>query len=571
MKDEYEFILNSTNDGMIGIDLDSKITLFNRASELILKLKAEDVLGKSIFDIIQNTRLPYVLYSGNPELDQKQRLEDVDIIASRMPVKNKEGKIIGAIAVFRDASEITELASKLTNLDHIKSMLEAIINSTQDAISVVDENGIGILVNPAYTRLTGFSKNDIVGKKCTVDIADDEESIHLKVLNQKRPISEIKKNIGKNKRDIYINAAPIFAEGKLKGSVAVLHDLTETSKLSVQLDNAKAIIRNLEAKYTFADIKGKNIVVLNAIEKAQLAAQTPATVLIRGESGTGKELFAHAIHNSSDRKYGKFLRVNCMAINENLLESELFGYESGAFTGALKSGKKGYFEMAEGGTIFLDEIGDISLSTQVKLLRVLQEKEIVRVGGSTPIPVNVRVIAATNIDLEKAIEENKFRKDLYYRLNVIPIFTPPLRKHKDDLYEIVMSIIHKKNQAYGKAVEDIDNIALRHMIKYDWPGNIRELDNYISRAIINMKYNERIITEKHLPRLDNKKVKTDIVIEKNKNISSLEEYISEYERKYIVEVLKSNKNNKTKTAKDLNISVRNLYYKIKKYGIREVK
>ncbi len=567
MKDEYEFILNSTNDGMIGIDLDSKITLFNRASELILKLKAEDVIGKSIFDVIQNTRLPYVLYSGNPELDQKQRLEDIDIIASRMPVKNKEGKIIGAIAVFRDASEITELASKLTNLDHIKSMLEAIINSTQDAISVVDEHGSGILINPAYTKLTGFSEKDIIGKKCTVDIADNEESIHLKVLSQKRPISEIKKNVGKNKRDIYINAAPIFSEGKLKGSVAVLHDLTETSKLSVQLDNAKAIIRNLEAKYTFADIKGKNEVVLNAIEKAKLAAQTPATVLIRGESGTGKELFAHAIHNSSDRKYGKFLRVNCMAINENLLESELFGYESGAFTGALKSGKKGYFEMAEGGTIFLDEIGDISLSTQVKLLRVLQEKEIVRVGGSTPIPINVRVIAATNINLEKAIEEKKFRQDLYYRLNVIPIFTPPLRKHKDDLYEIIMSIIQKKNQAYGKVVEDISSAALNHMMKYDWPGNIRELDNYISRAIIKMKYNERIITEVHLPLLEMNEVETDIIIKENKEISSLEDYIAEYEKKYIMKVLQSNNNNKTKTAKDLNVSIRNLYYKIKKYGI----
>jgi len=228
----------------------------------------------------------------------------------------------------------------------------------------------------------------------------------------------------------------------------------ETEKVDQQIaviyrqffPQAKQIIRNLEAKYTFDDIVGSSEILLNAVEKAKIAAETPATVIIRGESGTGKELFAHAIHNASNRRYAQFVRVNCAAISENLLESELFGYEEGAFTGASKGGKVGLFEKANGGTIFLDEIGELSLNTQAKLLRVLQEKEILRVGSNKPKAIDVRIISATNVDLENAILEKKFRQDLYYRLNVVPIDIPPLRKHKSDIPDMVKHLINKYNQ-----------------------------------------------------------------------------------------------------------------------------
>lgn len=570
MKRELELILDSTHDAMIAVDINGIITLYNRAAEKLTHFNAEDVLGKNISEVILNTRLPDVMKSGQAELDQNQQLGNIEIITNRMPVRDNEGQIIGAIAVFRDISEITRLAEKVTNLKQVQSMLSAIINSTQDAISVVDEKGYGLMINPAYSKLTGYYEEDIIGKLSTVDLGDDGESIHLEVLKQKKPITGIKFNVGLNKRDVYVSAAPILSNGELKGSVAVLQDFTETRRLSKQLDQAKQIIRNLEAKYSFDDIKGANPVVINAIEKAKLAAVTPATVLLQGESGTGKELFAHAIHNASDRKHSKFLRVNCMAINEGILESELFGYSGGAFTGALKSGKAGYFEMADGGTIFLDEIGEISLSTQAKLLRVLQEKEIVRVGDSKVIPVNVRVIAATNVNLEKAIEEKKFRKDLYYRLNVIPIQTPSLKEHLDDLKELVIGIIQKQNQGFGRSVESISDEALNMMMKYDWPGNIRELENYVARAMINMRFNERTITKKHLPTIESVTEETYEVREK-KNFKglNLQSKMDAHEKAYIEKVLQHHEGNKVKTAATLEISIRNLYYKINKHGIKE--
>lgn len=220
-----------------------------------------------------------------------------------------------------------------------------------------------------------------------------------------------------------VNVAPIIVDGILKGSVGVIHDVSEIQSLTNELNRARQIIRTLEAKYTFADIIGSSEQMLVALEQAKLGAKTPATILLRGESGTGKELFAHAIHNESDRKYNKFVRVNCAAISESLLESELFGYEEGAFQ-VRAAAEKGFFEEANNGSIFLDEIGELSQNTQAKLLRVLQEKEIVRVGGTKPIPVNVRVIAATNVNIEKALAEGRFREDLYYRINRYPISIP---------------------------------------------------------------------------------------------------------------------------------------------------
>ena len=223
-------------------------------------------------------------------------------------------------------------------------------------------------------------------------------------------------------------------DGKLKGSIAVIHDVSEIKDLNRELYRARQIIRTLEAKYSFDDIIGGSQVMKIAIDQAKLAAKTPATILLRGESGQGKELFAHAIHNASDRKYNKFIRVNCAALSETLLESELFGYEEGAFTGAKRGGKRGLFEEANNGSIFLDEIGELTMNTQGKLLRVLQENEITRVGGTKSIPLNVRVIAATNVNLEKRLmSTGSFREDLYYRLNQMPIFIPALHKRKEDI------------------------------------------------------------------------------------------------------------------------------------------
>lgn len=449
----------------------------------------------------------------------------------------------------------------------IQTMLEAIIQCSEEAISVVDEHGRGLIINPAYTRITGLTEEQVIGQPATADISEGE-SMHMKVLKTRRPVRGISMRVGPKKREVVVNVAPIIVKGILKGSVGIIHDVSEIRNLTQELNRARQIIRTLEAKYTFEDIIAQSEEMKLAIEQARLGAKTPATVLLRGESGTGKELFAHAIHNASDRKYNKFLRVNCAALTETLLESELFGYEEGAFSGAKRGGKRGLFEEANNGSIFLDEIGELTLSTQAKLLRVLQEREIVRVGGTKPIAINVRIIAATNVNLEKGIVKGTFREDLYYRLNRIPIQIPPLRKRKEDIQALCKLLIQKMNQDYGRNIKGISEIALKKLLQYDWPGNVRELENILGRAIIFMKKNETLIECLHLPEIEGvaptQQSKKNTIEQEVKPLAEVLEY---HEKATIIRTIKKFNGNKTQSAKALGISVRNLYYKLEKYNL----
>lgn len=574
MEKEIELIINATHDAMIAVDTKGRITLFNQAAERLTRQRSEDVIGKPIEEVITTTRLPNVLESGQAELNRRQHLEDVEIITSRMPLVDENGAVLGAVAIFRDISEMVVLAEEITNLKEIRGMLEAVFNCTQDAISVVNQHGIHVLINPAYSRITGLSEQEVIGKKFSVDIAEESigNSVHLKVLETQKPVDGAVLRLGKHRKEVVASAAPLLVNGELRGSVAVIHDMTDMKRLSSELDQAKQIIRNLEAKYTFADIIGTDPLIKGAISKAEVAAATPATVILRGESGTGKELFAHAIHNASNRRNAQFIRVNCAAISESLLESELFGYEEGAFTGASKGGKRGFFERASGGTIFLDEIGEINVNTQAKLLRVLQEKEIVRVGGTKAIPVNVRIISATNLDLERAVEEGKFRKDLYYRLNVIPIEIPALRQRKSDLADLVKHILARFNQEYGRSVMEISARALERIRGYDWPGNIRELENYLGRGMINMRIQDKVMDISHLQELEgagsaNAILSKPMKIAEPGEIAPLKEKTEGFEKEYLMGVMESFQGNKTACAKALGVSIRTLYYKLEKYGL----
>ncbi len=567
---ELETILDSMHDGMIAVNNQARITLFNRAAERMIGISVNSVLGRKITEVIPNSRLDRVLLNGQTELNKKFVLPNgIEIVTNRVPVTDQNGNVIGAVAVFRDISELKNLSQQIIDLESMRSLLQAIINSSEDAISVVDTNGIGILINPAYTRLTGLKPEDIIGKPAETDISEGE-SMHRKVLRTKQPVRGVQLKVGPHRKDVFVNVAPIIVGGELKGSVGIIYDVSEIKQLNKDLERARRIIRTLEAKYTFDDIIGNSEAMKVCIEQAKQAARTRATVLLRGESGTGKELFAHAIHNASDRKYNQFVRVNCAALSETLLESELFGYEEGAFTGAKRGGKKGLFEEANGGTIFLDEIGELKPSTQAKLLRVLQEKEVLRVGGTKSIPIDVRVIAATNVYLEKAIQEKRFREDLFYRLNVLPIQISPLRMRKEDLVDLAMNLIKKFNQEYGRNVEEIDAEAVQTLLQYSWPGNVRELENVLGRAMINMKFVEVIMRRKHLPPLDLYQIKD---LEKRNNVLDLDEtrplreIISETEKMYIKKIYEKTGKNKTETARLLGISVRSLYYKLERYHL----
>ena len=462
---KHNLIFNSTNDGMIVIDNEEKIMVLNKSAEKMIGIQKNEGIGKPITQIISSSLLPRVLRTRKAESNQQLLLNNgLKIISTRIPIIDDHDHLIGGIAIFKDITEAVGLAEQITDLREIQTKLQAIFTSSDEAISVVDEHGLGIMINPAYTRITGLTEEQVIGMPATTDISEGE-SVHMNVLLTRRAVRGVQMRVGINQKEVIVNGAPIIVDGKLKGSVCVVHDVSEIKNLNRELNRARQIIRTLEAKYSFADIIGTSEEIKIAIEQANLAAKTPATILLRGESGTGKELFAHAIHDASDRKYNKFIRVNCAALSESILESELFGYEEGAFSGAKRGGKKGLFEEANNGSIFLDEIGELTINTQAKLLRVLQEHEITRVGGTQAISLNVRVIAATNINLEKGMVNGSFREDLYYRLNRMPIQIPPLRIRKEDIERLCLHLIRKINQEYGRNVEGLTESASRKFKK----------------------------------------------------------------------------------------------------------
>jgi PAS domain S-box-containing protein len=460
-----------------------------------------------------------------------------------------------------------EIKLEINNMDY-QGMLEAVFLATQDAISVVNEKGEHILVNPAYTKITGLEYDEVIGTNALFDI-EEGESLHMKVLSTGKPVENTKLKIRPSGKTVVAQAAPIIVNGVLKGSVAVLHDISGIKDLTDKLNKAEKKLRELSYKYKPEDIIGESAAIKEVKKMIEKAAKVPATVLLRGESGTGKELFANSIHAQSKRAGNNFVRVNCAALSDTLLESELFGYEEGSFTGALKGGKKGLFEEAHKGTIFLDEISEISMNTQAKLLRVLQEKEIMRVGSNHPISVDVRIIAATNIDLVAAVAQGKFREDLFYRLNILPIIIPPLRERKEDIPLLIRNFIVKFNDEYGRHILHISDEALNILMEYDWPGNVRELENIVGRSIINMNINERVIQPDHLPHLITNQTpdSSNCVITREDKLTKLSEVIDKTESDYIRNVYYRLNKNKTETAKVLGISLRSLYYKMEKYGI----
>ncbi len=353
------------------------------------------------------------------------------------------------------------------------------------------------------------------------------------------------------KRVISIVASMIASDVRVRREVAMQSRLLEDENLRLR--------NELEDKFRPENIIGNSNAMRDVYQQIHQVAPSDATVLIRGESGTGKELFAHAINYSSPRANGPFIKVNCAALNENLLESELFGHEKGAFTGAIQN-RKGRIEEAEGGTLFLDEIGEFSPATQVKLLRVLQERQYERVGSNRPLRTNARILTATNLDLEKAVRAEKFRQDLYYRINVFPIILPPLRTRKDDILLLADFFIEQYAGKMNKDVRRVSTPAINMMIAYHWPGNVRELENCIERAVL--LTTDSVIHGHHLPPTLQTSDASDTV-----GTGSLEERVDLFTRDLIVDALKRSDGNLAATARDLGTTARIIRYKVKELGI----
>ncbi len=434
------------------------------------------------------------------------------------------------------------------------------------AVVIVDKNNLVTFMNKTYLDILRLTADKVLGKPLYT-ITPSTKTV--KVLKTGKAITAYNWNI--NGHQLIACAVPLFKEDEIIGCFAYT--------ISLNIWDSKTLVENLladitmlkeevhkshTAQYKFDDIVGNDKKLLQAISLAKQVARQPQTkVLINGETGTGKELFAHSIHNASARSLKPFVRVNCAAIPEHLLEAELFGYEDGAFTGAKKGGRMGKFELANQGTIFLDEIGEIPLSLQSKLLVVLQEWEIERLGGNRSMKLDVRVISATHRNLQSLVEKGLFREDLYYRLNVLQVEVPALRNRKEDISLLVKHLLKKLNDRLKTPVENISREALNMLEKHAWPGNVRELENVLERAL-SLAYME------HAHLLDLKHF-TFIIDKINANWSpfnkSLKEATQEFEHRIITQVLEQKGSNKALVAESLGIDLSSLYRKMKKYGI----
>lgn len=448
-----------------------------------------------------------------------------------------------------------------------KRLLLNILDSIPDGILILDKNSKVCYINDGYTKIFGVTRQKLVGRYLS---KFEPLAKANAVLTNQSPLYGTITHSNSGKQDVISDIVPLFHEGQLIGSLSIIKNIVELDHLNQELQHFKYLNKFLKDKLAaknslpppFASIIGGASSLINVLQQAARISPTDASVLISGESGVGKEVLAEAVHYSSLRGGGPFIKINCAAIPESLLESELFGYESGAFTGARPGGRAGKFEQASGGTIFLDEIGEMPLSMQVKLLRVLQEKEVERVGGSKRIRVDFRLITATNRDLYEMIEEGTFRKDLFYRLNVIPLVIPPLRERRDDIILLANYFLDQLRENYRRELQ-FSNSTLSILNQYDWPGNVRELKNCIEQSALLCP--DLVITPDYLP--EKLRQLTSSSYPRRQETYKLHTLVEKTEREAIVAALNITGNNKTKAMALLGISRRIFYAKVKKYGI----
>ncbi|SFR05701.1 sigma-54-dependent Fis family transcriptional regulator [Desulfoscipio geothermicus] len=436
--------------------------------------------------------------------------------------------------------------------------LEAVVDAAYEGVLAIDEHGVITHCNRSAARMLGISKEQLIGQP-------------VREIFTEMPLTEVlRKGKGFNSREFFMNlhgrklhflitARPIRSESGIAGVVTTFKDFREAQKMAYQIITSQEMLN-------FDDIIGESKAIREVKSQAAKIARSNSTVLIVGESGTGKEIFARAIHAASPHGHKPFVPINCGAIPEHLLESEFFGYEEGAFTGARRGGKPGKFELANGGTIFLDEIGNMSLYLQAKLLRVLQERQIERVGGTQVIPVDIRVIAATNNDLQDMVRRGRFREDLYYRLSVIPLVVPPLRERREDIPLLLEYYMRRFAKLLGKNITGFSARALKICLEYPWPGNIRELINAVEYAI-NLEEGAQILPESLPPRLRNREQRLVVNSVEIKPLEQLEkEAISR-----ALEHYGWTDEGKMRAAAALGISRATIYRKINKYRLSEKK
>jgi len=486
---DWPGIIDAVFNGVVAINREGKIVVCNKAAAAMLNAEENALLGEPIEKVIPNTRLVEVVKSGQEEFNQRMQLNNRVVITHRRPIF-REREIVGAIAIFQEVSELEALSAQLDSAWQVNRELDALIESVAEGIVVTDGNGYITRVNDAYRRLAGITDKEYIGKhfKTLLEEGYTHRTTTDVAMDRKAPFTAI--DI-RNNRELLITSTPVLnSNGDITAVVGVLRDLESLNCLRDQLVQNDYFrqqfyeeLNQLRSHESYRAIITRNPRMRERVETALRVARVNSTVLILGETGVGKELLAQMIHRASRRSKHPFIKVDCTTIPSPLMEAELFGYETGSFTGAPKEGRKGLLELAQNGTLFLDEVGDLPYEMQSKILRVIQDRQINRIGGRKTMSLDIRIIAATNRDLEKMVKEKTFREDLFYRLHVVPITLPPLRERPEDVAVLVTDFLERFNREYGYQ-KWIQPDVVKALAQYAWPGNVRELQNVIERLVV---------------------------------------------------------------------------------------
>jgi len=503
-KAQLETVLRSVPSGIIAVDTDGKFTIVNQKAEEILGFSQSEAVGVPAARLIPDTGLTNVLATGRSELGKPFKWSSKALMVSRSPIIER-GELIGAVSVFQDESELESVQKQLEEVQRLNAELSSVIENSHDGVLITDTEKV-ITVNPSFGRITGLAPSTLAGKD--ISSLDSERHVCLAVMQAvfrhviSHQSSVTMRRKLKSGNEVFVTGNPVFDKfGSVLRVVMNIRDVTELHSLEERLKRLSASCFGEDKEPAgspgaLLGIVAESPATKNLLDLAVRVAQVDSTVLLSGESGVGKDVFAKLIHSLSKRHDQPFVSLNCGAIPENLLESELFGYEKGAFSGADRYGKPGLFEEATGGTVFLDEIGELPLNLQVKLLKVLQEQSCRRLGSVKTVELNIRILAATNRDLKEMVAAGQFREDLFYRLYVVPIEIPPLRERREDILPLALQFLKAYNHQY-QVSRTLGHELLRVLESYAWPGNVRELQNVIERLVVTA--DTEVLEPRHLP------------------------------------------------------------------------
>lgn len=559
-------LLSNLPFGVIVVNSQSKIEFISEWCSEILGKPHEQIIHQFIQDILPFSHITKVIKTGEPSMSFTETIECKKLFLWETVIKSKNGPATGMILLF-NPDQVDQIADHSEKVIDLKQEMEAIMNLIGELVTITDGDGKILRVNASCEKVMGVKEWEFVGQPASLleERGVIDNSSTKKVLEQGRFVRVVQTT--KSGRRLVVSGFPIYNEqGKLNKVINISKDITEQDQLNRQLEETKQLVQHYQSELIRLNQRNKQQVVIRSKQMEEVydlvsrIADVDSTVLILGESGVGKEVIARTIHGWSSRKEKTFLKINCGAIPETLMESELFGYAKGTFTGGIKEGKPGLFVGANHGTLFLDEIGELPLHLQVKLLQVLQEKQVTPLGNTVPIHVDVRFIAATNRNLEEMVNKGSFREDLYYRLNVVPIQIPSLRERKDDIPFLIEHFLHTFNEKYGKGVR-IDKDVIQLFMEYPWFGNVRELQNTIERLVVTIAESE--IQMRHLP----SKMLQTLQWRTEKEYRTLKELVSEYEKNLLQKTLNQSRTLK-EASKKLGADISTISRKAKRYNIR---